>query len=62
MTMFDIIGLLVGVYAVYAALTGEVYAKAGAGGRTIARRDAPADFWMTVAIYAGLAVALVTVF
>ena len=60
--MFDIIGLLVGFYAAYAALTGEVYAKAGARGRTIARRAAPVDFWMTVAIYAGLAVALVTVF
>lgn len=62
MTMFDIIGLLVGLYAAYAAVTGEVYAKAGVWGRTITRREAPVDFWTTVVIYAGLAVALAVLF
>lgn len=60
--MFKIIGLVVGLYALFAALTGEVYAKTGFRGRTISRVDSPVDFWMTVAIYAGLAIALATVF
>jgi hypothetical protein len=46
MTLFRIIGLLVGAYALYAALRGEE----------------PANFWLTVAIHGGLAVALETVF
>ncbi|MGN6848047.1 MAG: hypothetical protein ACTHJK_01000 [Sphingomicrobium sp.] len=62
MTMFRIIGLLVGLYALFAMLRGEVIAKSGVWGRTISRRDEPANFWMTVAIYGGLAVALETVF
>lgn len=62
MTLFRIIGLLVGAYALYAALRGEVFAKSGAWGRTIDRGEEPANFWLTVAIYGGLAVALETVF
>lgn len=60
--MFDALGVLVALYAAYAALTGEVYAKSGPGGRTVARAESPAYFWIVVAIYAGLAIALVTVF
>jgi hypothetical protein len=61
-TLFQIIAVPVALYALYAALAGEVYAKAGAWGRTISRQDSPVDFWMTVAIYAGLAVAMATLF
>ena len=60
--MFKVLALLVALYTGFAVLSGEVYAKAGVWGRTISRRDAPVDFWMTIVIYAGLAVALATVF
>jgi hypothetical protein len=60
--MFKLVGLLVALYAFYAAMRGEVFAKAGGWGRTISRQDSPIDFWMTIVIYAGLAVALATVF
>ena len=60
--MFKALGALVGLYTLYAAVRGEVYAKSGAWGRTISRAESPAYFWVVIAIYAGLAVALVTVF
>lgn len=60
--MFKMLGFLVGLYTLYAAINGEVYAKAGAWGRTVSRVDAPAYFWVVIAIYAALSVALVTVF
>ena len=62
MSLFDMLGLLMGLYVLYAALTGEVYAKSGVWGRTVSRSESPANFWMTVVIYTGLAVALVTLF
>ncbi|KAB2868469.1 MAG: hypothetical protein IT503_12325 [Burkholderiaceae bacterium] len=60
--MFEALGWIVGAYALYAAVTGEVFAKAGAWGRTVSRAESPEYFWVVVAIYAGLALALVTVF
>ncbi|MCG3190299.1 MAG: hypothetical protein LKCHEGNO_02972 [Burkholderiaceae bacterium] len=60
--MFKALGALVGLYALYAALAGEVYAKAGALGRKVLRSESPEYFWVIIAIYAGLALALVTVF
>jgi len=60
--MFKALGLIVGLYALYAAVAGEVYAKNGAWGRTVSRSESPEYFWIVIAIYAGLALALVTVF
>lgn len=60
--MFKILGILVGLYTLYAAITGEVYEKSGAGGRTVSKADSPEYFWVVVVIYAGLSVALITVF
>ena len=60
--VFKLLGILVGLYTVYAVSKGEVFAKSGAWGRTISRDDAPGDFWTVIVIYGGLAVALVTVF
>jgi len=60
--MFKLIGMLVGAYTLYAAVKGEVRAKAGAGGTTVSRSDSPGYFWTVIAIYAGLALALLTVF
>ena len=60
--MFKALGVLVGAYALYAAVKGEVYAKSGPWGRTVSREDSPEYFWVVIAIYAGLGVALVTIF
>ena len=60
--MFKALGALVGAYALYAAIKGEVYAKSGPWGRTVSRHDSPEYFWVVIAIYVGLSVALMTVF
>jgi hypothetical protein len=60
--MFTMLGILVGLYALYAAFTGAVIAKSGAWGRTVTRADSPRYFWTVIAIYAGLSIALLTVF
>jgi len=60
--MFKALGALVALYVVYAIVSGKVYAKSGPGGRAILRRNSPEDFWVVIAIYAGLGVALVFVF
>lgn len=60
--MFKVLGLLVGVYVLYAAGTGEVYVKAGVWGRTVSRTESPEYFWVAITVYAILALALATVF
>lgn len=60
--MFRLLGLLVIAYALYAAVSGSVYAKDGASGRLVLRDDAPEYFWLVVIIYLGLGIALVTLF
>lgn len=62
MMLFRIIGLLVALYALYAVVAGEVFAKSGIWGKTYTRRETPVNYWMTIVIYAGLAVACETVF
>ena len=62
MTMFKLLGVLVGLYTLYAAFAGEVIAKSGPWGRTISRADSPRYFWTVVAIYALLALARLTIF
>ena len=60
--MFKMLGLLVGLYTLYAAVRGEVYAKSGVWGKTISRTESPGYFWVVIVIYAALAVALATIF
>lgn len=60
--MFKLLGVLVGLYALFAALNGEVYAKSGPWGRRVMRADSPEYFWVVIVIYACLALALLTVF
>jgi hypothetical protein len=60
--MFKVIGVLVALYTAYAAISGKVYASSGVFGRTILRRDSPRYFWTVIIVYAGLSVALMTVF
>ena len=49
-------------YVVYALFEGSVLAKRGAWGERIERASEPHRYWIVIAIYAGLAVALITVF
>jgi hypothetical protein len=56
------IGAIVGLYALYAAFKGEVYAKSGVWGKVVLRDETPGYFWTVIVIYAGLAVALATLF
>lgn len=60
--MFKVLGVLVALYTAYAAISGVVYAKSGPGGRTVSRQDSPEYFWVVIAIYAGLSIALLVVF
>lgn len=60
--MFKALGIAVALYALYAAATGEVYAKAGAWGRTVSRADSPEYFWVVIAVYLLLALALLFIF
>jgi len=60
--MFKMLGLILGLYTLYAAVTGEVYAKSGAWGRTASRAESPEYFWVVISIYTSLALALATVF
>lgn len=60
--MFKTLGVVVILYALFSAFTGEVYAKSGASGRMFTREENPRYFWVVIVIYLGLGVALITVF
>lgn len=56
--MFKALGLLVALYAFYAAMTGSVYAKSGPGGRRISKQDTPRYFWTVITTYLVLSIML----
>lgn len=60
--MFKVLGVLVGLYTLFAILKGEVYAKSGVWGRTVSKQHSREYFWVVIAIYGALSVALLTVF
>jgi hypothetical protein len=62
--LFDLLGIVVGVYALYAVCVGRVFIKSGPGGRWVTASAAShrSTFWVSVVIYLGLAIALVAVF
>jgi hypothetical protein len=60
--MFKVLGIAVLAYTAYAAMRGEVYAKSGAWGRVVSRAESPDYFWIVLAIYTALGIALLTVF
>ena len=60
--MFKVLGVMLAIYTTYAAFRGEVYARSGRAGRAIDRTQEPRYFWVVIAIYFGLSVALLTVF
>jgi hypothetical protein len=59
--MFKLLGALLALYTVQAAVKGEVYAKSGIWGRTIYRDQSTWYFWSVILIYATLSLALLTV-
>jgi hypothetical protein len=62
--MFKALGLILAGYTIWAAYEGRVYAKAGGfkGGRYVVKAQEPGYFWVVIAIYGALSIALVTVF
>jgi hypothetical protein len=60
--MFKLLGVLVAAYTLLAVLRGEVVAKKGPWARVVSRETSPRYFWVVIVIYAGLAVAMITVF
>jgi hypothetical protein len=60
--MFRLFGIAVLVYTGFAVWRGEVFAKAGWRGRMISRIGSPQYFWTVIVLYAGLGIALLTVF
>lgn len=62
MSLFDLLGALLGLYVVLAIVRGRVGAKDGWRLREYAREDDPVPFWTTIAIYALLAIALIVWF
>jgi hypothetical protein len=60
--MFALLGALLAAYVVVAVLQGAVIAKRAAWGERIERDTDPARFWTVIAVYSGLAAALVLVF
>ena len=60
--MFKALGVLLSAYTLYAIVRGEVYAKAGPGGRLVTRRESAGYFWIVIVIYSGLSLALLTIF
>jgi len=61
-SLFKGFGVLLAIYTIYATSQGEVYAKSGVWGKTISRTDSPRYFWVAIAIYALLSLALLTIF
>jgi len=59
--MFKLLGSLLALYTVFAAIRGDVLAKSGPGARRISRQESPTYFWIVIAIYAGLSAALLTI-
>ena len=60
--MFKLLGALVALYTIYAAVKGEVVARVGHGARAVVRSESPRYFWCVIIIYAGLALALAFLF
>lgn len=60
--MFKLIGVLLALYTTYAAIGGQVHAKSGIRWRTVLKAETPGYFWTVIVIYAGLSLALITVF
>jgi len=56
--MFKVLGILLGAYTAWAAVSGSVYARHHAWGRSVLRHDQPRYFWVVITIYTALSLAL----
>ncbi len=56
------LGILVGLYTIYAAVQGEVHAKSGIRWITVAQSESCGYFWTVIVTYAGLSLTLVFLF
>ncbi|MBX3700200.1 MAG: hypothetical protein KF903_04295 [Dokdonella sp.] len=62
MSLFDLLGAMLGLYVVLALVRGRVSAKAGWRLREIVRDEEPADFWTVIVLYGLLSLALIVWF
>jgi hypothetical protein len=60
--MFILLGIVVGLYTAYAAISGSVYARRGIGGAMVLRDESPINFWATIVCYTLLSLALIIIF
>lgn len=56
--LFQALGALLALYVAYAIATGSVVVKDRWKSKRVRRDDAPREFWVCIAIYAALTVAL----
>jgi len=61
-SLFDLLGVLLALYTAYAAVTGSVFIRHRAWGRTVVRVEETTYFWMVIVIYALLSLALIVYF
>jgi hypothetical protein len=60
--MFKALGILLIAYVAFAVYRGQVYAKAGPGGRMVRRAESTGYFWLVIGVYLSLALALILFF
>ncbi len=60
--LFQLLGVVVGIYVAYALLTGRVYAKSGIWGRTFLRDGDAWSYWSACIAYALLSAGLLLYF
>ncbi|MBV6417461.1 MAG: hypothetical protein CMLOHMNK_02161 [Steroidobacteraceae bacterium] len=60
--LFQVLGVLLALYVLYALASGRVYAKDRWWGRSFARDAEPGVYWSIIVIYTGLSLALYFVF
>ena len=62
MNAFKLLGAALVIYIDYALAYGQVYARRGLWGANYRRENDPWVYWSTIAVYAGLSVALLFFF
>jgi hypothetical protein len=62
MPIFGLLAALLAIYVAYAAIIGEVWVHQGPFARRVVRAENPVRFWVSMTIYAGLALAMATIF
>jgi len=60
--MFKLLGILVLAYTAYGLVSGEIYGRYHAWGRSFLRDDEPFLYWSTIVAYIALGFALIFLF